>query len=63
MASKNDLYNYSGYSFEEFVDLVLKLQEDNQTLDENLEEANSRVGELLEQVCDLQERISEVLDR
>lgn len=63
MASNGDFNTYCGYSFEEMVDLILKLKEDVLTTEYRLEESQSRVNELLDQVCDLQERISEVLDR
>jgi hypothetical protein len=57
LATKNDLYNYSGYSYEELVDLVLKLQDDNKALDDSLGEVNEVVNDLTGQVHWLTEQL------
>ena len=56
MASQSDLYNYSGESFESLVERVLSLLDNIEILTTQLEEKH-------EAYMDLQERLSEVLDR
>lgn len=56
MATRNDIYNYSGSSFEDMVDLVLKLELDNQNLQDAYNELLEEKGSLQDQVIYLMER-------
>lgn len=56
MATRNDLYNYSGESFESLVDRVLELLANIEDLTDQLEHKH-------EAYMGLQQRLEEVLDR
>lgn len=55
MATRSDLSNYSNCSFEDMVDLILRLEGSNAALDSAIEELN-------ELICDLNDRIEHLTE-
>lgn len=62
MATRSDVYNYSGYSFEQMVDTVMQLELDNKNLQDAYDELEEEKNSLVEEFDELKEEHIKLLE-